>query len=147
MSPSPTRSLGPVEGPRRERTPLSDRLPAPVAHALRLVRVDFPSEPASPRPGRLAFATVISLVGSLGADALLVVLGTHVFPSTTGYTHFRFSDYGKLTAIGVVIACAAWPVVTQSVVGGPVAVSSPRHRGHPRPMASRPVDPVAGPAG
>jgi hypothetical protein len=26
--------------------------------------------------------------------------------------HFRPSDYGKLTIIGVIIACAAWPVVT-----------------------------------
>jgi hypothetical protein len=84
-----------------------------MAHALRLVGVDFPSEPAWPRPGRLALATVVSLVGSLGADALLVVLGTHVFPATAGYTHFRFSDYGKLTAVGVVIACAGWPVVTR----------------------------------
>jgi hypothetical protein len=83
-----------------------------MARALRRVGVDFPSDPASPRPGRLAFATVVSLVASLGTDALLVVLGTHVFPSTAGYTHFRFSDYGKLTAIGVVIACVGWPVVT-----------------------------------
>ena len=27
--------------------------------------------------------------------------------------HFRPSDYGKLTIIGVIIACAAWPVVTR----------------------------------
>ena len=27
--------------------------------------------------------------------------------------HFRFSDYAKLTVIGVIIACAAWPVVTR----------------------------------
>jgi hypothetical protein len=25
--------------------------------------------------------------------------------------HFEFHDYGKLTVIGVVIACVAWPVV------------------------------------
>jgi hypothetical protein len=61
----------------------------------------------------LAIATVVSLIGSLAADALLVALGTHVFPSTAGYAHFRFSDYGKLTAIGVVIASAGWPVVTR----------------------------------
>jgi len=60
----------------------------------------------------LAIATVVSLVGSLGADALLVVLGTALFPSTKGYAHFRFSDYGKLTAVGVIIACVGWPVVT-----------------------------------
>jgi hypothetical protein len=27
--------------------------------------------------------------------------------------HFQFSDYAKLTVIGVIIACAAWPVVTR----------------------------------
>jgi hypothetical protein len=27
--------------------------------------------------------------------------------------HFQFSDYGKLTVIGVIIACAGWPVVTR----------------------------------
>jgi hypothetical protein len=79
---------------------------------LSLVRVDFPSEPALPTPARLALASVVSLVGSVGVDALLVVVGTGVFPSTKGYVHFRFSDYGKLTAIGVVIACVGWPVVT-----------------------------------
>ena len=49
--------------------------------------------------------------GSLAADAVLVVIGTAVFPSTSGYVHFRFGDYAKLTVIGVLIACAAWPVV------------------------------------
>jgi hypothetical protein len=33
--------------------------------------------------------------------------------STRGYVHFRFCDYAKLTVIGVIIACAAWPVVTR----------------------------------
>jgi len=47
------------------------------------------------------------------ADALLVALGTALFPSTKGYVHFNFSDYSKLTVIGVLIACAAWPVVTR----------------------------------
>jgi hypothetical protein len=30
-----------------------------------------------------------------------------------GYAHFQFSDYAKLTVIGVVIACVGWPVVTR----------------------------------
>jgi hypothetical protein len=53
------------------------------------------------------------LAGSLGVDALLVVIGTAVFASTKGYVHFRFSDYSKLTVIGVIIACAGWPIVTR----------------------------------
>jgi hypothetical protein len=27
--------------------------------------------------------------------------------------HFQFHDYAKLTVIGVIIACTAWPVVTR----------------------------------
>jgi hypothetical protein len=58
-------------------------------------------------------ASVISVAGSLAADAVLVPIGTAVFPATRGYVHFRFSDYAKLPVIGVVIACLAWPVVTR----------------------------------
>ena len=36
-----------------------------------------------------------------------------VFPSTRGYAHFQFHDYAKLTVIGVILACLAWPVVTR----------------------------------
>lgn len=62
---------------------------------------------------RLALATAVSLIGSLAADALLVAIGTALFTTTKHYGHFRPSDYGKLTIIGVVIACIAWPVVTR----------------------------------
>jgi hypothetical protein len=41
-----------------------------------------------------------------------VAIGTHVFPTTAGYGHFRFNDYAKLTIIGVLIGAAGWPVVT-----------------------------------
>ncbi len=58
-------------------------------------------------------ALVVSVIGSLAADATLVAIGTAVFPSTKGYVHFQFSDYAKLTIVGVVIACLAWPVVTR----------------------------------
>ena len=61
----------------------------------------------------LALATVLSIGVSLRADALLVWAGTGVFPSTKGYVHFRFSDYGLLTTIGVLITCAAWPIVAR----------------------------------
>jgi hypothetical protein len=74
--------------------------------------VDFPADHGQPRPLWWAVASAAALVGSLAADALLVAIGTAVFPATTGYPHFRFSDYGKLTVIGVIIACVAWPVVT-----------------------------------
>lgn len=58
-------------------------------------------------------ATIVALVGSLAADALLVRVGEAVFPKTRGYSHFQFSDYSKLTIIGVIIACAGWPIVAR----------------------------------
>jgi hypothetical protein len=75
----------------------------------------FDPEPRHRPPSALMVfvATVASLVGSLAADAALVAIGTAVFPSTKGFVHFRFSDYAKLTVIGVVIACVAWPIVTR----------------------------------
>lgn len=84
-----------------------------VERALGVARLDFAPAHRQPSAVRVAGATVVSLAGSLGADALLVVLGTAVFPSTRGYVHFAFSDYAKLTIIGVLIACAGWPVVTR----------------------------------
>jgi hypothetical protein len=55
----------------------------------------------------------VALVGSLVADRILVAVGVAVFPSTKGYGHFQFSDYAKLTVIGVLIACVAWPLVAR----------------------------------
>jgi hypothetical protein len=84
-----------------------------VRDILRLVRVDFDPGPTQPSVLMVALATTVALAGSLLADAALVAIGTHVFPSTKGYGHFQFSDYGKLTVIGVLVACLAWPVVTR----------------------------------
>lgn len=94
-------------GARRERpATLLDQLMA-------WARVDFAPAHRQPRNAAVVVATVVALAGSLAADALLVVVGTAVFPATRGYVHFRFSDYAKLTVIGVLIACAGWPVVTR----------------------------------
>ena len=89
------------------------QLPQSADRALRLFRVDFAPADRQPSAGSVLAATVASIAGSLLADALLVVIGQAVFPSTRGYAHFQFSDYSKLTVIGVVIACLAWPVVTR----------------------------------
>lgn len=80
---------------------------------LGLARVDFTPAHRQPSVARVAVATVLSIGGSLLADALLVAIGTAIFPATKGYAHFGFSDYAKLTVIGVIIACAAWPIVTR----------------------------------
>jgi hypothetical protein len=78
-----------------------------------VARVDFRPRHAQPKASRVALATVAAIAGSLLADALLVVIGQALFPATKGYAHFQFQDYAKLTVIGVIIACAAWPVVTR----------------------------------
>ena len=89
-----------------------DQFPKSLQPLLRAFHIDF--KPGSPPPPlSLLIATVVSLVGSLLADWLLVKLGTHIFPSTRYFVHFRFSDYAKLTIIGVVIACVGWPLVTR----------------------------------
>ena len=89
------------------------QLPQPIDRALRLVRIDFAPAHRQPSAVSVLAATIASVAGSLGVDALLVVAGQAVFPSTRGYAHFQFADYSKLTVIGVVIACLAWPVVTR----------------------------------
>ncbi len=81
--------------------------------AMSLVRLDFAPQHRQPPAGRVLLATVASIAGSLAADAILVLIAEVIFPGTKGYVHFQFSDYGKLTVIGVIIASAAWPVVTR----------------------------------
>jgi hypothetical protein len=89
-------------------------LPRWLDRLLRLAWVDFDrSAHRPPSVWRVLAALAVSVAGSLGADALLVRLGTATFPSITGYVHFQFHDYARLTVIGVVIACVAWPVVTR----------------------------------
>ena len=78
-----------------------------------IARIDFHPQYAQPKTSRVVLATIAAIAGSLIADALLVVFGQAAFPATKGYVHFQFPDYAKLTVIGVVIACVAWPVVTR----------------------------------
>jgi hypothetical protein len=63
-----------------------------------------------PRPLLLVLASIVALSGSLLACAVLVLIGVRVFPDTAGYAHFQFPDYAKLTTIGVLVGCVAWPV-------------------------------------
>jgi hypothetical protein len=84
-----------------------------LTRALSLVHIDFAPQHRQPSWPRVLIASLAAIVGSLVADALLVVIGQAVFPSTKGYAHFQFPDYGKLTVIGVIIACIGWPVVTR----------------------------------
>lgn len=83
-----------------------------LARVLSFLKIDFPTQRTRPGAGRWISASILAIAGSLAADALLVAIGTAIFPATKGYVHFRFSDYAKLTVIGVVIACIGWPVIT-----------------------------------
>ncbi len=86
--------------------------------SLDIAKVDFAPEHASdlshcgPRGAGDALCSV-AWWSSLGVDAILVAIGEATFPSTKGYVHFAFGDYAKLTIIGVIIACMAWPVATR----------------------------------
>ena len=78
-----------------------------------LARLDLSPQHRPPATARMVLVTAASIIGSLVADALLVLIGEAIFPGTKGYVHFRFSDYAKLTVIGVIIACVAWPAVVR----------------------------------
>jgi len=78
-----------------------------------LARLEFLPEHRQPSAARVLLAAVAAILGSLIADAIVVVIGQAVFPATKGYVHVQFSDYSRLTVIGVVIAAAAWPIVTR----------------------------------
>jgi hypothetical protein len=84
-----------------------------LTKALSLIHLDFAPNHKQPSAGRVLLATAVSIAGSLLVDAVLVVIAQAVFPSTKGYAHFQFSDYAKLTVIGVIIACVAWPITTR----------------------------------
>ncbi len=92
---------------------MAAELPPPLDRVLRLARVDFAPRHRQPSAARVLATSVMSVAGSLAADAILVAIGEAVFPGTKGYVHFRFSDYAKLSVIGVIIACLAWPVVAR----------------------------------
>jgi hypothetical protein len=79
---------------------------------LDLLKLDFPRGRAQPSPWRWVVATIIAVGLSLAACAGLADLGVALFPSTAGYDHFQFADYGRLTIGGVLAACIAWPLVT-----------------------------------
>jgi Family of unknown function (DUF6069) len=66
-----------------------------------------------PRASLVVLATALSVALCLLADRLLVLAGTAVFPGTQGYVHFQFSDYAKLTIIGIVVAGVGWPIVAR----------------------------------
>ena len=111
-----SREAGPYEGSYDNQAStgaIRGSASARILRALSWAGIDLRHQHATPKATRVLIATVASLLGSLAADAALVAVGTRAFPSTKGYVHFQISDYAKLTIIGVVIACAGWPMVTR----------------------------------
>jgi hypothetical protein len=90
-----------------------DRLPTEVRRWGELAGVDLHVRREPPSWPRWVLALLIANFGSLISDAILVAIGTTIFPSLQGFGHFQPTDYGKLTLIGVTIACIGWPVVTR----------------------------------
>ena len=89
--------------------------PGKLAEAVRkAARLEMSPQRRPPGSLALAAATLVSLAGSLGLNALLVRLGTAAFPATKGFSHFRVFDYGTLTVIGVLAAAAAWTAVART---------------------------------
>jgi hypothetical protein len=84
----------------------------PSPRFLSRIGIDLPAGARQPGLVRFIIAIVVAIGVSLLACAALVAIGIRVFPATVGYAHFQFADYGKLTIIGVFLACLAWPVTT-----------------------------------
>lgn len=86
---------------------------ARLARYARLLRLTPTPTCRAPRTVRVIVATIVAVAGSLAADAILVAVGRTLFPGTRNYVHFQFSDYARLTVVGVLAACAAWPLVAR----------------------------------
>ena len=99
-----------------------------------LARIDFGPRHRQPQVSRVLPATIAAVAGSLAADGLPVVIAQAVF--TAPRDAFQFPDYDKLTVIGVIVACVAWPVITR-ISSGPRAVLPPGHPGAPGAVAAR----------
>ena len=52
---------------------------------MKLFRLDWTPAHRQPSGLRILIATIVSLLGSLLADAAIVAIGTRAFPSTKGY--------------------------------------------------------------
>ena len=65
---------------------------------------------AAGRPSLVRFfaASLLALAASLGAAYATVRVSVSLVPSLRDYSHFRLFDYGGLTVVGVVAACAGW---------------------------------------
>lgn len=87
--------------------------PAVLERLLLRASIDFAPRHRQPSWALVAAATLVAVAGSLGLDELAVHVATTVFPDTAHFSHFRFADYASLTVVGVLAACAVWPLLTR----------------------------------
>ena len=96
-----------------EQHPTGRALRSPRAgRAARAFGLDFPKGRRQPALGRFVIASVVALVGSVMACAALAAAAIAATPDLAGYEHFQFGEYTRLTVVGVVLACLAWPAMT-----------------------------------
>ncbi len=86
--------------------PLVDRVRA-------IGRLDRSPPHRQPPSEHVFIAALVSIACSLFTNAILVKIAITVFPSTRGFAHFRFFDYGGLTILGIAAAAASWALVTR----------------------------------
>lgn len=72
---------------------------------------DWSPDHLPPPRRRIALATTAALAGSILADGVLVATAERLFPSLRSFAHFSPLVWVALTVVGVLGACAAWPVV------------------------------------
>jgi hypothetical protein len=91
------------------------RLPEwrPLQFAIRVTRLDLRPSMTPPSVARTLVGIAVGVVLSVSVNWLIVRAGVAIFPATASFPHFRFADYGRLTLIGAVIACAGWPIVAR----------------------------------
>jgi hypothetical protein len=75
---------------RVHRVSQRDRAPTPVGRILDYFRFDPNPPHRQPAPLRLLLATVVSVIGSLAAGAVLVAIGKAVFPTTRDFPTSSF---------------------------------------------------------
>jgi len=92
--------------------PVLQQLPPSLQKPLLRLAIDFEPGP-QPAWWRVIVASVVAIVGSLIADALIAAAAIALWPHLKGYQHFMFADYSKLTVIGIIGAAIGWPIVTR----------------------------------
>lgn len=75
------------------------------------LRFDLPRGSAQPRAWRWIVATMVSVAFSLAVCLVVARVASALDPALAGYGHFQFSDYSRLTILGVLGACIGWPIV------------------------------------